>query len=165
VAADARRLPLPLRAFDKVYSLGMIHTLPSRQDGIRVLLELVRVCRPGGKILVGSVPDRSRRWRARAEAWRRGGMRERFSLIASLLLPAPLKAVARRLAGHERSRGLVYLEYDFDALRRRLESLGLECRVVEFPANFWSRDFRLTRSNLVVTVPADADTEADTERA
>ncbi|HUP25824.1 MAG TPA: class I SAM-dependent methyltransferase [Thermoanaerobaculia bacterium] len=153
VAADARRLPLPSQAFDKVYCLGMIHTLPSRQDGIRVLLELVRVCRPGGKILVGSVPDHARRWRARAEAWRRGGMRERFSLLASLLLPGPLKSVARRLAGHEQSRGLVYLEYDFDALRRRLESLGLECRVVEFPGNFWSRDFRLTRSNLVVTLP------------
>jgi SAM-dependent methyltransferase len=157
VASDARRLPLPSGAFDKVYCLGMIHTLPSRQDGVRVLLELIRVCRPGGRILVGSVPDRGRRWRSRAEAWRLGGARERFALLGSVLLPGPVKSVLQRLSGHEPSRRLVYLEYDFDALRRRLEALGLACRVVDFPAGFWSRDFRLTRSNLVVEVPADGD--------
>jgi SAM-dependent methyltransferase len=157
LAADARRLPFRDGAFDKVYCISTIHTLPSREDGFRVVRELARVCAPSGRVLVGSVPDRSRRWRARLEAWRRGGWRERLELTGSVLLPAPLKSGLRRLVRIAPRHRLIALEYDLGALRRRLEELDLECRVVPFPEDFWSRDFRATRSNLLVSVPERAE--------
>lgn len=156
-ASDGRRLPFPDRAFTKVYCTGTIHTLPSQEDGVRVIRELVRVCRPGGRVLVGAVPDRGRRWRARREAWRRGSWKERLELVASVLLPDVVKNALRRLAGRPPKHRLVYLEYDLRGLRRRLRDLGLDARPVPFPKDFWSRDFRTTRSNLVIDVPGETE--------
>ncbi len=156
LASDGRRLPFPDGAFSAVYCTGVIHTLPSRDDGLRVVRELVRVCRPGGRVLLGALPDRRRRWRARAEAWRRGSWRMRLELAASLLLPGPVKAALRRLTGRPPRHRLVALEYDLEALRRHLHDLEphLRCREIPFPADFWSRDFRATRSNLRIDLPA-----------
>lgn len=153
LACDARRLPFRAGAFDKVYCVSTIHTLPSREDGARVVSELVRVCTPGGRVLVGSVPDRSRRWQARREQWRRGGWRGRLELAASILLPAPVKALLRRL-GIGSGRRLVALEYDLEDLRGRIARLGHDCRRLDFPTDYWSRDFRATRSNLLISVPS-----------
>ena len=154
-ASDARLLPFTDAAFQKVYCTGVIHTLPSQEDGLQVLRELVRVCAPGGRVLVGALPDRSKRWSARREAWRRGTPRERLELLASLLLPTPIKTAARRALGLPRKHRLVALEYDLDALARRLEALDLhlECHRIPYPEHFWSRDFRETRSNLLIQLP------------
>lgn len=154
-ASDGRRLPFADGAFTKVYCTGTIHTLPSQEDGVRVIRELVRVCAPGGRVLVGAVPDRGRRWHARREAWRRGNARDRLELAASILLPASLKVALRHLAGRAPGHRLVYLEYDLRGLRGRLGELALDARPLPFPGDFWSRDFRITRSNLVIDVPVD----------
>ncbi|HSL84654.1 MAG TPA: class I SAM-dependent methyltransferase, partial [Thermoanaerobaculia bacterium] len=155
LASDGRRLPFPDGAFTAVYCTGVIHTLPSQDDGLRVVRELVRVCRPGGRVLVGALPDRALRWSARAEAWRRGSWRERAELAAAVLLPGPVKGALRRVTGRAPRHSLIAIEYDLDALRHHLHDLdpALETRIVPFPEDFWSRDFRLTRSNLVIEVP------------
>lgn len=149
--ADARLQPLPAGAFDKAYCISVIHTLPTHEDGFRVIREMVRVCRPGGRILVGGVPDRSLHRRGRAERWKRGSWRQRLEIAASLLLPAPVKGLLRRALGLPPP--LVYLEYDLPALSERVRELGVDCRVVPFPEDFWSVDFRTTRSNLLITLP------------
>lgn len=166
LASDGRRLPFPDGAFSAVYCTGVIHTLPSQDDGLRVVRELVRVCRPGGRVLVGALPDRARRWGARAEAWRRGSWRERLELAASVLLPGPAKAGLRRVTGRPPRHRLVALEYDLEALRHHLHELdaALECRILPFAPDFWSRDFRITRSNLVIEIPA-RPREQSSERA
>ena len=154
-ASDARLLPFADGSFQKVYCTGVIHTLPSHEDGLQVVRELIRVCAPGGRVLVGALPDRSKRWSARREAWRRGTPRERLELLASVLLPAPLKNAARRTFGLPRKHRLVALEYDLEALARRLQSLdpSLRCERLAYPEDFWSRDFRETRSNLLIRLP------------
>jgi SAM-dependent methyltransferase len=151
-AADGRRLPFPSAAFDKVYCLGTIHTLPSREDAFLLVEELVRVCAPGGRVLVGAVPDRARRWRARREVWRQSGFAGRLRIVAALLGPERFKPWARRMAGAEP--GLVYLDFDLRELARRLAPLAVDCRELPFGDGFWSRDFRVTRSNLLISVPA-----------
>lgn len=158
LASDGRRLPFPDGAFSAVYCTGVIHTLPSREDGLRVVRELVRVCRPGGRVLVGALPDRGRRWSARAEAWRRGSWGERLRLAAAVLLPGPVKTLLRRLTGRPRTHHLVALEYDLRRLERHLHDHDptLRCRTLPFPPDFWSRDFRTTRSNLVIDLPGTA---------
>ncbi|WP_217554511.1 methyltransferase domain-containing protein [Streptomyces sp. GbtcB6] len=49
VRSDARELPLPDASFDLVYCRFMLQFLPDPQ---RALAEMVRVCRPGGLILL-----------------------------------------------------------------------------------------------------------------
>lgn len=158
-AADGRRLPWPEATFETVYCVGVIHTLPRLDDGFRIAREAIRVCRPGGRVLIGAVPDRKRRWSARREIWRRGGWRERGRLIAATLVPAPVRGPVRRLLRVPPAHHLIALEHDLERLARRVREVHpeVECRVVPFPRDFWSRDFRASRSNLVIRLPADRD--------
>lgn len=156
VNADGRRLPFPDGAYTKVYCAGMIHTLPSRADGLRVIDELVRVCEPGGSILLAAVPDSARRWRRYRDIWERGDLRSRARLVAGLVLPRELKRRLRERVSHREGEHLRAIEYDLEGLRDSLREAGLECHLVDFPASYWSRDFRETRSNLLIHVPERA---------
>lgn len=164
VAADGRLLPFKSHVFTKAYCSAVIHTLPSVEDGARMIEELVRVCRPGGTILVASIPDRAKRFSAYLEAWRRSSLAGRLRLLTSLALPRPAKDVLRRLLGLEQQNQLISLDYDLEKLKRRLEAQGLVCQILDFPENYWSRDFRKTRSNLLICIPREwrADQPADT---
>ena len=166
LGADGRRLPFADGVFSRVYCTGVIHTLPSREDGLHVIRELVRVCRPGGRVLVGALPDRDRRWRARAEVWRRGTWRDRIELMASVVLPRAVKRALRRLTRIESRHRLVALEYDLEELGRRIRGIDprLRCRRLRFPRSFWSRDFRATRSNLLIEIPSSGTAVGDPVR-
>lgn len=105
-------------------------------------------------MLLAAVPDTRKRWAARRAAWRAGGVREKAKVVAAAVLPGAVKRLARRLAPWLPRAPLVYLEYDLAELEARLEARGLGCTLVDYPRDFWSRDFRETRSNLVIQVPA-----------
>jgi len=50
--ADGRSLPFPDNYFDKVYSISVIHNIPSKKFRRRYLEEAVRVLRPGGLLIL-----------------------------------------------------------------------------------------------------------------
>lgn len=152
VAADGRSLPFGSRVFTKAYCAAVLHTLPSHADGLKMVEELVRVCRPGGRVLVAAVPDTAKHLRGYWELWQRAGVVEKARLAISLVMPRAAKDTLRRLLGLSQDR-LIFLEYDFGELKRRLEAQGLQCQVLDFPDSYWSRDFRKTRSNLLVRIP------------
>ncbi len=152
-AADGRALPFPAGSFGKAYCTGVIHTLPSVEDGVAMILEIVRVLRPGGMALIAALPDISKRGQARREAWRLGNAREKARLVAAMVLPASVRRFARAVLPDSDANNLRYLEYDLRALSGRLEDRGLQCSIADYPSDFWSRDFERTRSNLIVTVP------------
>lgn len=153
LAADGRNLPFRSGTFTKAYCSAVLHTLPSHADGLKIIRELVRVCRPGGEILVASLPDTRKRFRARLEAWRRAALKDKLKLACWFAIPEPIKVILRRrlLAGTPAR--LVFLEFDVGALKRELENHGLTCLVRDFPGDYWSRDFRLTRSNILLRIP------------
>jgi SAM-dependent methyltransferase len=159
LAADGAGLPLQSGSIAKAYCCGVLQTLPSREHGLRLIEELVRVAAPGGEILVGAVPDSAKRRAALKEAWRRSGLAGRLRLAASLALPRALKGALRSVLGRALAERLVILDYDLAALRQRLQSFGLECEVLNFPRGYWSRDFRRTRSNLWIRVPGKPEEE------
>ena len=150
-AADGRALPFPSGSFTKAYCSGVVHTLARREDGIAMILEMMRVLRPGGRALVAAIPDLAKRGRARREAWRLGGVRERARIVAALLLPPSARGLARHLLPRSIGSELRYLEYDLGEVRAILEGRGFGCALLDYPGDFWSRDFRLTRSNLLIT--------------
>jgi SAM-dependent methyltransferase len=153
VAGDGRRLPFATGSFKKAFCSAVIHTLPTHEDGEAIVRELVRVCAPGGQVLIASVPDVRKRWAGRralllaAPWWRRPG------LVAYWCVPGRLRSIIKRLAGRPAQDPMRFLEYDLRTLARGLQAEGVECRVLDFPADYWSRDFRVTRSNLLISIP------------
>jgi ubiquinone/menaquinone biosynthesis C-methylase UbiE len=55
--ADGTRLPWPDGTFDRVICCDVFANFPSFDSVAKVLTEMARVCRPGGKIMAGSLPD------------------------------------------------------------------------------------------------------------
>lgn len=50
--ADALRLPFPENYFDKIYSISVIHNIPSREFQLQFLKEARRVLRPQGLLIL-----------------------------------------------------------------------------------------------------------------
>ena len=67
-------------------------------------------------------------------------------------MPASLRRLGRRGLRRPAAGPPAFLDYDLRAIARALEARGLRCRVEDFPADYWSTDFRSTRSNLLITV-------------
>jgi len=114
---DAESLPFEDASFDVVFSWGVIH---HTTDMDRALAELVRVCRPGGTVVVMVYHRRSLFF-----VWYRGFQR---------FLP-----LARRLGLHfegaraGETQGLIARHFSRDELRRKLEASGLaDVRVVPY---------------------------------
>ncbi len=51
-AGSALRLPFPDESFDFVYSIGVLHHLPSPPDQDAAVREVARILKPGGRLLV-----------------------------------------------------------------------------------------------------------------
>jgi len=51
-SADARKLPIPDASVDTVVSSLAIHNIPSREERVRALGEMVRVLKPGGRVAI-----------------------------------------------------------------------------------------------------------------
>jgi tRNA (uracil-5-)-methyltransferase TRM9 len=69
---DALNLPFPDNFFDKVYSIALLHHIPSEDFRIKVLKEAKRVLRPGGILIL--------------TCWRIHQWREIFALLKYTLL-------------------------------------------------------------------------------
>jgi len=66
VTADASLLPFRAGSFDRVVCYSVFNNFPSLDFAAQVLRELARVARPGGRVLIGQVPNAERK-----EAWLR----------------------------------------------------------------------------------------------
>jgi ubiquinone/menaquinone biosynthesis C-methylase UbiE len=159
IAADGRLLPFRARAFDKAYCEGVIHTLPSVEDGVKLIEDMTRVCAPGGMVLVGGVPDTAKRITGHFEVLRRGTWSDRIKMVISFATPGPIKNFFRRRGF--RLTKMVLLEYDFKQLQKTFAARGFDCKIVHFPNHFWSRDFRRTRTNLLIRIPTAADANSE----
>ena len=152
-AADGRQLPFPAQAFDKVYCSAVVHTMPGVDDVAALVDELLRVCRPGGEVLVSSVPDVRKRSASQRLVWRRASLPGKLAMLASWVLPRSLRQLIRRAAGRPRVDPMRYLEFDLIDLARQLNAQGMSATVVDFPSDYWSVDFRTSRASLHIRVP------------
>lgn len=153
VAGDGRRLPFRSRVFTKVYCSDVLHSLPSHEDALLMIEELVRVCRPGGRVFVTSIPDICKRFRVYAEVWEAASLPGKLRLALSLMVPLRVKKALQRLLDLKPASYLVSVTYNLLELKRRLEAEGLRCQVMDYAADFWSRSYRNTRTNLLIHVP------------
>lgn len=134
IAGEAARLPVADDAFDRVLCYSVFQCLPTPKYAERSLRELIRVCRPGGVILVGDVFGFVERFRA---AWQDGGPSietARAALALPWLLPARWALAPLRWSFALRPRiGGGRIGDDDDALPRRqymhqfFRRIGNEC--------------------------------------
>lgn len=57
--SDARALPLPDASVDGVFCYDVVTNFPTFGDYSELIAEMLRIVKPGGSVLVGSVPDRA----------------------------------------------------------------------------------------------------------
>lgn len=155
-AADGRLLPFPAGVFSKAYCSDMMHTLPNHEDALKLIRELLRVCRPGGEALVTSIPDVHKKFQGKLLALRRARWNEKWRVMLHLLIPRPAIRIMRRLFRLKPRYDLEYLEFDLDKMKKQLDAEGLRCDILDFPTDYWSEDYRLTRSNLLIRIPPDS---------
>jgi ubiquinone/menaquinone biosynthesis C-methylase UbiE len=55
--ADGERLPYPDGRFDAAFCYDVYTNFPAFEDGAGLISEMLRVVKPGGRVLVGSIPD------------------------------------------------------------------------------------------------------------
>lgn len=54
---DGARLSFPSGSFDRVVSYDMVTNIPQMTEVAAIVKEMVRVAKPGGRVMVGSIPD------------------------------------------------------------------------------------------------------------
>jgi SAM-dependent methyltransferase len=70
VRGDLRRLPFAAGTFDRVLCANVLQQFPGRDNHLRVVAELARVTRPGGRVVVSAHAFTARkRWKG----WRKAG--------------------------------------------------------------------------------------------
>lgn len=163
IAGEAARLPAADDCFDRVLCYSVFQCLPTPTYARRSLRELIRVCRPGGVILVGDVFGCVERFRA---AWQDGGPSietARAALALPWLLPLRWSFALRHGIGDGR------IGDDDDSLPRRHYShqffrrIGHECgcEVEILPQIIPGRKSSRQRFDVRLMKAAPMDTSAD----
>ncbi len=57
VIAPAERLPFPNNTFDKIFCHSIFQYFPNHQYAAKVVAEMLRVIKPGGRCLIMDIPD------------------------------------------------------------------------------------------------------------
>jgi SAM-dependent methyltransferase len=153
VTADACRLPIRSGSFTKVYSSAMLHTLPTRAHGMQAIDELVRVTAAGGVVMLSSVPDTAKRLASRIDIWKRARAADKVTLPVRWLIPGRIKTLVRRLLQRPATGLPEFLSYDLRGIARTFEARGFQCEIRDFPRDYWSGEFRTSRSNLLIRIP------------
>ncbi len=143
--AEAAALPFPDESFDRVLCYSVFHDFPSRNYGARALSELLRVCKPGGVILIGDIPT--------LETWKHDTQdldllhrfKARLGLIPSLRRPYDLikYGLLKR-----RRKGVTWVYYSRSFLARRLRGKVSEFEFLDqtIPGKDYHRiDLRIRR--------------------
>jgi SAM-dependent methyltransferase len=139
-AAEAAALPFAAGAFDAVVCFNVLLSLPDHDYAQRAVAELLRVLRPGGTLLLGSLPDARCQQRffdvllAEAPWWRRAGSRAK-----SWLQP-------------RRPRRTQILWFDLPALAQQFVARGATVTLHDDPP---FANYRHYRKTLVVRKPVE----------
>jgi len=103
--------------------------------------------------MLGSIPDKAKRLANRIAMWQRARTADKLTLPIRWLIPGRIKTLARRVLQRPAAGLPAFLDYDLRAIARSLERRGFRCEVRDFPADYWSSEFRTSRSNLLIHVP------------
>jgi len=139
-AAEAARLPFADATFDAVVCFNVLLSLPDAEYAARAIGEILRVARPGARVVLGSLPDRSKEEAffanlAAAAPWhRRLGSKLKHVLV-------PQRA---------RRRSTKILWFDIERLVEELERANCAVAVVDDPC---FANYHVYRKTVVAVTP------------
>jgi len=127
VCVQANAIPFPDFSFDRVLCYSVFHHFPDVKYARRVILELCRLCKPNGLVLVGDLPDKkvyrkvvSRRWEV---VYR-------------------LRVLRGRHPGPSIFNPLNWIFFDLAGLARYVESIGHTANILNQPPGLIAADYR-----------------------
>lgn len=133
---DASRLSFPDGSFDRAVSYDVFTNFPSLEVARAVVREMWRVVRPGGSVLVGSLPDASKAGEAAERVAALNAELEQCFGPAPPPRPSPapgrIRGWLKRLRGVEP--GIVCYEFSRDDFERLGAELGASTRIHEIHA-------------------------------
>lgn len=152
-AEDASRLSFEDASFDRALSYDVFTNFPDMDVARAVVREMWRVVRPGGRVLVGSLPDREKAEEAAARAAALGEeLERRFGPAPVASAPGADGVLSRWLRRLRRVEpGIVCYDFTRADFERLGEALGAETRILEIHAG---NPYRGCRFNAVFVKPA-----------
>ncbi|MEK6797423.1 MAG: methyltransferase domain-containing protein [Planctomycetota bacterium] len=143
--ADASSIPILSRSVDRVFSYSVFQCFPTKDYARRVIAECLRVCKPGGVILIGDIFGTMEK---QVQGLQRMGLSRRAAETTVVPL-APFWFLQRRIRGGRD--GLHRRTYSRAFFRRVFRRWGLEA---EFLLQEMSqRPYATTRYDVRVRIP------------
>ncbi len=135
--AEAAALPFATASFDRVVCFNVLLSLPDHAYAQRAIAELDRVLRPGGRLLLGSLPDER--------------CQTRFFELLQRDRPWPQRVLGH-LRNRLRPRRTSILWFDVEALRRTFARAGWRAELHDDPP---FANYRHYRKTLVLEKPPE----------
>lgn len=154
VQGDIIALPFKEETFSKVLCYSVVMCLEDYEDFKETLLEMVRVCQPGGLVLVGDIPEKNKK-----ELWVKGERRKGECIVHYSVRRLWQKIIQRRyrisaLQFASRNAELDIppsqapgMFYDAEIILRICGEIGVKGRILDQPG---SLAFGHTRVDLLV---------------
>jgi len=149
MVADGASLPFRSQTFSRVYSYNVIHQMDSKEQGLSLIEEMIRVCQPGGIVLVGDVPDRNKRWQyisGELFSFKQPQFFYRWYRDIKRIATMGLKSVG----GQKFELARLPIWYDLQDLKHCFEERGFSCDLIDqvTPLPYW-----FYRTNLRIKIP------------
>ena len=154
VQGDIITLPFKDEAFSKVLCYSVAMCFQDYEDFTEALIEMLRVCQPGGLVLVGDIPEKNKK-----ELWIKGGRRKGEPLFHYLLRRSRQRIIQLRykISAHQFDRRKSKLNiapsqapgmsYDAETILRICREIGIKGHILDQPG---SLAFGNTRVDLLV---------------
>jgi SAM-dependent methyltransferase len=127
ITASSSRIPLTDSCFSKVLCYGVFVHFSSEKSAFETIRELCRICRPGGRVLIGDIPVRALRRKVIKLSWE---------------IPYRLRVLLGRHPGPSIFNPLRWRFYDIKKLAEYARSLGHECEIHPLPSVLWVASHR-----------------------
>ena len=138
IEANAESLPFEAQLFSKGYCYNMIHGLPNKDCGVRVIEELIRVCKSNSIILIGDIPDTKKKyrylWQRRWFQFKKGTLKRKAKMLTGLILPEWAKRFIKKRGLKvitESKKGPGFIWHDLEELKKIFEKQCITCKITD----------------------------------
>ncbi len=151
---DITSLPFRSESFSKVLCYSVVMYLPNYDEFKQALVEMLRVCRHGGLVMVGDIPEKKKK-----EEWIKGARRQGEPLLRYLVRKLRRKITQARYRNSIRQFAKMQKElditppeasgmaYDADMIMRICGEIGVKSTILDQPS---SLTFGNTRVDLLL---------------
>lgn len=139
--AEASKLPFRDKSFDRVLCYDVVHYFPDLDYTHKAIKEMIRVCKKGGIILIGDIPNKKKRFNFYFP-------KHKIKILTPLKIIkfwfSLAKLFIQRLSEGKIKTKLLFdwLWYDLNSLSEFINLLGYESKILDPPQQLFTSAFR-----------------------